>query len=215
MIFPTDFIPLAEETGLIMPIGLWVLENACKQLKVWETDPSKQHLQLAVNVSAIQFRQPNFKEQVTDVLRKTGINPSRLKLELTESLVLDNVDDTIEKMKALKQIGVQFAMDDFGTGYSSLSSLKKLPFDQLKIDQSFVHDIATNADDAIIVQTIIAMASNLGMTVIAEGVETEQQKSFLIKHNCVNFQGYLFGKPVPLEEFEQLLDCHPNYAAII
>lgn len=202
VISPADFIPLAEETGLIIPIGLWVLETACLQLRQWQKDPERQHLQLAVNVSARQFRQANFSQQVTGILLKTGALPSNLKLELTESALLDNIEDTIEKMKLLKRLGVQFSMDDFGTGYSSLSYLKKLPIDQLKIDQSFVRNITSDPDDATIVQTIIAMAHNLGITVIAEGVETDQQKAFLIQHNCRNFQGYLFGKPAPIEEFE-------------
>jgi len=210
MISPNDFIPLAEETGLIVPIGLWVLENACEQLKRWQIDPKKRHLHLAVNVSARQFQQPDFYQQVLGLLQKTGIEPSRLKLELTESCVVDNIEDTIEKMKALKKIGVQFSMDDFGTGYSSLSSLKKLPLDQLKIDQSFVRDITTDPDDAIIVQTIIAMANNMKLSVIAEGVETEQQKAFLTKNNCLYFQGYLFGKPITIEQFEAILNLGDN-----
>ena len=204
MVSPAHFIPVAEETGLIVPIGQWVLETACEQLKAWESDPDKQHLQLAVNVSARQFRQPDFVDLVRSALTKTQANPALLKLELTESLVLDNVAETIDKMLQLKDVGVKFSMDDFGTGYSSLSSLKKLPLDQLKIDQSFVRDITTDRDDAIIVQTIIAMAKNLGMEVIAEGVETEAQRDFLIEQNCHNFQGYLFGRPVPQEEFNAM-----------
>ena len=205
LISPAEFISLAEETGQIVPIGLWALEFSCNQLKVWEVDPRTQHLQLAVNVSARQFRQADFIEQVVQVLYRTRINPSRLKLELTESLVMDNLADTIAKMQALKDIGVQFSMDDFGTGYSSLSSLKKLPLDQLKIDQSFVRDIIHDPENTIIVQTIIAMAHSLGMDVIAEGVETEQQRDFLASHDCLYFQGYLFGKPMPLEDFEKRL----------
>jgi len=211
-ISPADFIPLAEETGLIVPIGLWVLETACNQLKAWESDAGKQHLQLAVNVSARQFRQPDFVDQVLSALHKTGANPARLKLELTESLVLDNLTEAIRKMQAIKQAGVQFSMDDFGTGHSSLSNLKKLPLDQLKIDQSFVRDIATDRDDAIIVQTIIAMAKNMGMEVIAEGVETEDQRAFLAMHDCQRFQGYLFGRPVPIEEFERMFSQSPHPA---
>jgi diguanylate cyclase (GGDEF)-like protein/PAS domain S-box-containing protein len=205
VIMPADFISLAEDTGLIVPIGLWVLETACHQLKVWEAEPSKQHLQLSVNVSARQFKQVDFKDRVIEILQKTGVNASLLKLELTESLMLNKIEDTIEKMHALKKFGVQFSMDDFGTGYSSLYTLKKLPLDQLKIDQSFVRDIATDPDDAIIVQTIIAMTSSMGMAVIAEGVETELQREFLLKHDCLNFQGYFFGKPVTLGEFERLV----------
>jgi len=202
---PTDFIPLTEETGLILPIGLWVLQTACAQIKRWESNALTRHLQLAVNVSAHQFRQADFVEQVSEVIRHNAIHPHRLKLELTETLVLDDIDDTVTKMHRLRDIGVCFSMDDFGTGYSSLSSLKKLPLDQLKIDQSFVRDISTDPDDAIIVQTIIAMAKNLGMEVIAEGVETEAQRAFLEQNHCLLYQGYLFSKPVPLEQFEQLL----------
>ncbi len=205
VISPAEFIPLAEDTGLIVPIGLWVLEHACQQLKTWSLDPNKKTLQLAVNVSARQFRQADFTQQLIDLLGKTGVENSRLKLELTESLVQENIEETIAKMKLLKQSGVQFSMDDFGTGYSSLSSLKRLPLDQLKIDQSFVRNITTDSDDATIVQTIIAMAKHLDMEVIAEGVETEQQKAFLVRHDCRRFQGYLFAKPLPIKQFEALL----------
>lgn len=202
---PAEFIPLAEETGLILLIGLWVLETACKQLKIWQASVHTEHLQLAVNVSSRQFYQTDFVEQVTQVLADHQINPERLKLELTESLVLDDIDGTIVKMHALRAIGIQFSMDDFGTGYSSLSSLKKLPLNQLKIDQSFVRDITSDEDDAVIVQTIIAMANKLGMEVIAEGVETQAQRSFLKKNGCFLFQGYLFSKPIPIDQFELLL----------
>jgi EAL domain-containing protein (putative c-di-GMP-specific phosphodiesterase class I) len=161
-------------------------------------------LQLAVNVSARQFRQANFVEQVSQVLRRNAINPDRLKLELTESLVLDDIDDSIRKMNALREIGVHFSMDDFGTGYSSLAYLTRLPLDQLKIDQSFVHNIGVITTDAVIVQTIIGMANNLGMEVIAEGLETEAQRLFLEQHDCQVYQGYLFSKPLPVEQFELL-----------
>ena len=202
---PADFIPLAEATGLILPIGLWVLETACNQIKMWESDIHTQHLMLAVNVSACQFHLVDFVEQVRQVILRSGINSERLKLELTESLVLDNIDDTIIKMNALLKMGVHFSMDDFGTGYSSLSSLKKLPLNQLKIDQSFVRDIASNHDDVVIVQTIIAMAKSLGIAVIAEGVETEVQRAFLELHDCPLYQGYLFSRPVSIEQLEELL----------
>ncbi|MGZ8236082.1 sensor domain-containing protein, partial [Methylobacter tundripaludum] len=205
LVTPLEFISLTEETGLILPIGLWVLETACTQLKIWEGKAATQYLQLAVNVSARQFHQADFVEQVCTVLEKTAIKPDRLKLELTESLVLDNIDDTIIKMQALKEIGVRFSMDDFGTGYSSLAYLTQLPLDQLKIDQSFVRNIGVKPNDAIIVQTIIGMAESLGMEVIAEGVETEEQRAFLELHGCPACQGYLFGKPVPLVEFESSL----------
>ena len=205
LVAPGQFIPLAEETGLIVPIGQWVLEVACEQLKRWGNNPATAHLLMAVNVSARQFRQPDFVGLVRDILEGSGVDPSRLKLELTESLVLDNVADTIEKMHALKAVGVRFSIDDFGTGYSSLSYLKRLPIDQLKIDQSFVRDVITDPGDAVIVQTIIGMAGNLGLNVIAEGVETEAQREFLVLHGCRMFQGYLFSRPVPLADFEALL----------
>jgi len=205
MTLPEAFIPVAEETGLIVAIGLWVLESVCHQLKVWEQEPGKDHLHVAVNVSARQFQQANFVGQIIDVLEATEVNPARITLELTESMVLANIPEAISKMQALKQRGIKFAMDDFGTGHSSLSSLQKLPLDQLKIDQSFIHDIAENHDGVVIVQTIIAMANKLGMEVIAEGVETKAQKDFLIQQHCLNFQGYLFGQPMPVNEFEQAL----------
>jgi diguanylate cyclase (GGDEF)-like protein/PAS domain S-box-containing protein len=205
LVSPGEFIALAEETKLILPIGLWVLDSACALLKTWEDIPQARSLQLAVNVSAHQFHQDCFVEQVCTILEKHAVQADRLKLEITETMLLDNIDDTIIKMNALKKIGVYFSMDDFGTGYSSLSSLKKLPIDQLKIDQSFVRDIVTDPDDAIIVQTIIAMANKLGMDVIAEGVETEEQRAFLELQGCPAIQGYLFGKPVPIEQFERLL----------
>jgi len=207
---PLHFIPLAEESGLILSIGHWVLQTACVKLKAWESDPIARHLQLAVNVSARQFRQADFVEQVCAVLDATAIDPARLKLELTESLVLDNVNDTIVKMQALKDIGVSFSMDDFGTGYSSLAYLSQLPLDQVKIDQSFVRNIGVKNTDAVIVQTIIGMANNLGLNVIAEGVETLEQRDFLERNGCPNYQGYLFGRPVPVGEFESsLLEMNP------
>jgi diguanylate cyclase (GGDEF)-like protein/PAS domain S-box-containing protein len=205
LVSPVDFIPLAEESNLILAIGQWVLKTACDQIKIWESSVQRQHLQLAVNVSSRQFYQKDFVEQVAQILSQNAINPNKLKLELTESLVLDDIEDTIFKMNALRKIGVRFSMDDFGTGYSSLSSLKKLPLDQLKIDQSFVRDISIDQDDTIIVETIIAMANKLNIEVIAEGVETETQRAFLEQHDCQLFQGYLFSKPVPIEQFELLL----------
>ncbi len=205
LVSPLEFIPLAEQTGLILPIGLWVLETACAQLKTWETVPMARHLQLAVNVSPRQFHQDCFVEQVCEVLERYAIQPDRLKLELTESLVLDDIEDTIIKMLALKARGVNFSMDDFGTGFSSLSYLTKLPLNQLKIDQSFVRNLGVKHSDAVIVQTIISMGHNLGMEVIAEGVETEEQRAFLELHGCPAIQGYLIGRPMPLEEFERQL----------
>ena len=201
MISPVQFIPVAEETGLILPLGLWVLQTACAQLKQWESDPRTRKLSLAVNVSAKQFRQPGFVKQVSEVIEQNNIDPSRLKLELTESTVLENVADTIGKMHKLKAMGVRFAMDDFGTGYSSLAYLTQLPLDQLKIDQSFVRNIGTKSTDSTIVQTIIGMANNLGIEVIAEGVETQVQRDFLWGAGCRLYQGHLFGRPVPVAEF--------------
>jgi diguanylate cyclase (GGDEF)-like protein/PAS domain S-box-containing protein len=205
IVSPSDFIPLTEESGLILAIGQWVMETACAQLKVWEGSGYTRSLQLSINVSSRQFRQVDFVGQVNQILRLNGITPNKLKLELTESVVLDDIEDTILKMKALREIGVHISMDDFGTGHSSLSSLRKLPLDQLKIDQSFVSDILIDPDDAVIVKTIIAMANSLGIEVIAEGVETEAQRVFLEQNDCPLCQGFLFSKPVPLAEFEQLL----------
>ncbi|MFM9912496.1 MAG: EAL domain-containing protein [Methylophilaceae bacterium] len=206
LISPDKFIPLSEETGLILQIGHWVITIACAQLKLWEIDPRTAHLQLAVNVSARQFQQPGFVDEVMAVLKETGANPFLLKLELTESAVLDDIENTIAKMTALKAIGVRFSVDDFGTGHSSLAYLTRLPLDQLKIDQSFVRNIGIKPTDAVIVRTIIGMAENLGMEVIAEGVETGEQHEFLIMNGCLMFQGYLFGKPIAVNEFEDKLE---------
>ncbi len=182
-----------------------MLETACAQIKAWEENSLTRDLRLAINVSARQFRQPDFAAQVEQALKQAGANPTRLKIELTESLVLDNVSDTITKMQALKVIGVGFSMDDFGTGYSSLSYLKQLPLDQLKIDRSFVNDLPADNNDAAIVQAIITMGRTFGLNVIAEGVETEAQRDFLQQYGCHAFQGYLFSRPIPIEEFEQFL----------
>lgn len=205
LVSPMHFIPLAEETGLILPMGLWILQTACAQLKAWQQNAQTRELSLAVNVSAKQFRQAEFVEQVQRVLLESGAKPSNLKLELTESILLENVDEIISKMRELKVLGVRFSLDDFGTGYSSLQYLKRLPLDQIKIDQSFVRDISQDANDAAIVQTIIAMSKALGLKVIAEGVETKVQQEFLEGHGCHAFQGYLFGKPVTIEQFEERL----------
>jgi diguanylate cyclase (GGDEF)-like protein/PAS domain S-box-containing protein len=208
MISPFDFIPLAEESGLIIPIGHWVLESACEQLKRWEQFPNRKNWQLSVNVSALQFKQDNFVELVKEVIASKNINPRCLKLELTESMVLENVDLIIKKMEQLNQLGIDFSMDDFGTGYSSLSCLKRLPLKQLKIDQSFVRDITTDPDDAAIVQAIINLSRNLNYDVIAEGVETDAQRQFLFKNGCSQYQGYLFSRPVNSDEFEQLINAN-------
>lgn len=188
-----------------MPIGNFVLRAACTQLKIWEEDLTTCNISLAVNVSARQFRQSDFVEQVCRILEETGADSTKLKLELTETLVLHNVNETIEKMQALRLVGIRFSMDDFGTGYSSLSYLKKLPLTQLKIDQSFVRDIAEDPSDAVITQTIIGMGNNLGFNVIAEGVETKEQRALLESWGCTAYQGYLFSKPVPIDDFEKLI----------
>ena len=204
-ISPAQFIPLAEDTGLIIPIGKWVLQTACAQLKAWSTTPRTSGLQIAVNVSARQFRQPDFVEVVFDSLKTTGANPSLLKLELTESIVLDNVEEVIDRMLQIKALGVSFSLDDFGTGFSSLSYLKKLPLDQMKIDQSFVRDIDSDPNDAAIVGAIIAMGKSLGIQIIAEGVETESQLHFLNDKGCKNYQGNLFGRPIRIEEWPNII----------
>ncbi len=182
-----------------------MLDAACIQLKTWETDADMCNLKLAINVSAPQFHQADFVEQVKQAIDRHTIRTELLKIELTESLVLDDVEDTIVKMHELRDAGIRFSMDDFGTGYSSLAYLTRLPLDQLKIDQSFVRNIGTNGSDAVIVQTIIGMAHSLNIEVIAEGVETEAQRAFLENQGCVLYQGYLFSKPLPLDEFETKL----------
>jgi diguanylate cyclase (GGDEF)-like protein/PAS domain S-box-containing protein len=208
MVPPDQFIPLAEETGLILSIGQWVLEAAAARIKAWENTPATCELVVSVNVSAREFRQPDFVTQVLAVVHRHAINPARLKLELTESILLENIESTIATMNALKRGGVQLSLDDFGTGYSSLQYLKQLPLSQLKIDQSFVRDLANDPNDKAIVRTIIAMAHSLNLDVIAEGVETEEQRRFLEENGCAHYQGYLFCKPVPSEEFEeQLKQC--------
>jgi len=202
---PDQFIPIAEESSLILDIGHWVLETACRQLAVWGNDEHKCNLELAVNVSARQFKSKGFVDDVAAVIKAQCINPARLKLELTESVVLENIADVVTKMHALKALGIKLSMDDFGTGYSSLSCLKQLPFDQIKIDRSFVRDIVTDQNDAVMVQTIIEMAHNFSLNSVAEGVEIEAQLDFLKLHGCMVYQGYLFSKPVPVAEFEALL----------
>jgi EAL domain-containing protein (putative c-di-GMP-specific phosphodiesterase class I) len=205
LVSPAQFIPLAEDTGQILSIGKWVLETACIQLKAWQQDTLTCDLILAVNVSAKQFRQPDFVPQVQAAIKRYAIDSRLLKLELTESMLVSNVEETIKTMNELREVGVRFSLDDFGTGYSSLQYLKRLPLDQVKIDQSFVRDIATDSNDKAIVRTIIAMAYSLNLDVIAEGVETEAQRQLLLKKGCKQYQGYLFGKPVPIEQFEESL----------
>jgi len=199
---PAQFIPLAEETGLILPIGQWVLETACAQLTAWAADPTLAHLTMAVNVSARQFSQPDFVDSVLTTLASTGATAKLLKLELTESMLVDDVENIIAKMAALKVHGVAFSLDDFGTGYSSLAYLKRLPLSQLKIDQGFVRNIVTDPNDAAIAKMVVVLAESMGLSVIAEGVELQAQADFLAHLGCHAYQGYLFSRPLPLADFE-------------
>lgn len=205
---PAEFIPLAEETGIILPLGQWVLEAACTQLALWAHQPDMAHLSLAVNVSPRQFHHPEFVEQVLATVQRTGASAARLKLELTEGMLVSNVEDVIAKMVQLKSAGVGFALDDFGMGYSSLSYLKRLPLDQLKIDQSFVRDILVDPNDAAISRMVIVLADNLGLTVVAEGVETIEQRDFLAREGCRVYQGYFYSHPLALEDFKQYVKGH-------
>ena len=210
LISPAEFIPVAEQTGLITPLGNWVLGTACTQLSEWSQQPHMAHLTLAVNVSAHQFGQANFVEQVQTTAARTGANPRMLKVELTESMLAHDIEDIILKMHALKEIGVGTSLDDFGTGYSSLSYLKRLPLDQLKIDQSFVRDVMANGNDASIAKTIINLGKDLHFTVIAEGVETAGQRDFLMANDCHRFQGYLFSKPITAPQLSQFVTQSPS-----
>jgi diguanylate cyclase (GGDEF)-like protein/PAS domain S-box-containing protein len=205
LVLPADFIPMAEETGLILPLGFWVLETACAQLAAWSERTDTQHLTMAVNISARQASRPDFVRQVLSVLAHTHARPERLKLELTETLLFENSEDIIAKMLELKSKGVGFSLDDFGTGYSSLSYLNRLPLDQLKIDQSFVREVLNETNDAAIAETIVALGMTLGLSVVAEGVETAAQRDFLISKGCHLFQGYFFCRPMPLTEFEEFV----------
>ncbi|MDD2833256.1 MAG: EAL domain-containing protein [Methylotenera sp.] len=201
-VLPVDFIPLAEQLGMMVPIGHWVLAQACKQLASWALKPETAHLTLSVNVSAPQFSESEFVPKLLALIECTGIDAKRLKLELTESMLVKDAEDVIAKMALLKKVGVGVALDDFGTGYSSLSYLKRLPLDQLKIDQSFIRDILTDLHDAAIARTIIALGQELGLKVIAEGVEAEAQRSFLLENGCYAFQGYWFSHPLPIAQFD-------------
>ena len=205
LVLPSEFIPIAEETGMILALGQWVVEAGCRQLAQWAATPKTARLKLAINVSARQFQEPDFVPKIAEVIEKTGANPARLTLELTESVLVDNVEDIIEKMLALKTIGVNFALDDFGTGYSSLFYLKRLPLDQLKIDRPFVRDVLVDPDDAAIARMIVALGQTLGLTVVAEGIETAAQRDFLAESGCHNYQGYFFSPALPQEEFELLV----------
>jgi diguanylate cyclase (GGDEF)-like protein len=202
VIQPDEFIPTAEESGLIVPLGLMILQNACDQLAKWACIPKMAELSIAVNVSAIQFHQPQFVSEVLAELKRSGANPLRLNLELTESVMIYDLKDVFQKMAILKASGIAFSLDDFGTGYSCLSYLKRLPLDRLKIDKSFIQNILDDKDDAAIAQMIIALSQSLGMEVSAEGVENKAQRDCLEGMGCHMYQGYLFGRPLPVKEFE-------------
>jgi len=203
MVSPLEFIPLAEDSGLIVPLGNWILETACQQLVQWSKESTAAHLSIAINVSARQFQQHNFVEQLQQILTRTGADPHQLKLELTESMLVDNPEDITTKMDALKTHGIKFSLDDFGTGYSSLSYLKRLPINELKIDKSFVNDILTDPNDAAIARMIIRLAQSMELKVIAEGVETKEQRDWLEQEGCFKYQGYYFGRPMPVEKFDE------------
>jgi len=209
---PQKFIPLAEETGLILPLGDWVLESACQQIADWAAAPQTAHLRIAVNISAKQLLNPAFTENVLTILRRTGANADNLELELTESTFVDKVEEAIARMTELKSYGLRFSLDDFGTGYSSLSYLRRLPLDQLKIDKAFVRDLLRDKSSSAIAQSIITLSKALGLSVIAEGVETEEQREFLARLGCPAFQGFLFSEPLPLEEFKKRLPVKPKSA---
>ena len=212
LVSPGEFIAVAEQTGLIIPLGIWVLKTACTQLADWAQQPGMEQMTLSVNASAQQFGQANFVAQVQAATQHSGANPHRLKVELTESMLAHDIEDIIQKMHALKAIGVGTSLDDFGTGFSSLSYLKRMPLDQLKIDQSFVRDVLTNENDASIAKTIINLGKDLHFTVIAEGVETTGQRDFLMQNGCHRFQGYLFSKPITAAAFLHLCHHAPNAA---
>ncbi|MGF7180525.1 EAL domain-containing protein (putative c-di-GMP-specific phosphodiesterase class I) [Tunturiibacter psychrotolerans] len=213
LLSPAEFIPFAEEKGLINSLGQWVLEAACIQLITWSLRPETAHLTIAINISAREFCHPDFVARMLAVVDRLGADPRKLILEFTERVMFGTMDETITKMTALKARGVCFSLDDFGIGYSSLAYLKSMPLDQLKIDRSFVRDLLTNPADAVIVRTIIALGQSLGMVVLAEGVETEAQRSFLVNHGCRAYQGFLFGRPGPVEDLglgvrsNQATDC--------
>jgi diguanylate cyclase (GGDEF)-like protein len=209
LVSPAGFIPFAEESGLIVPMGKWVLQTACAQLAQWALQPALAHLTVAVNISARQLKLPSFVAEVLAIVDQSGANPNRLKLELTESLVLDNVEGVIAKMAELEGHGVRFSLDDFGTGHSSLAYLKRLPLNQLKIDQSFVRDILIDPNDAAIAKMVIALAETLNLAVIAEGVETAEQRDALAHQGCYAYQGYFYGRPMPVADFEATVFAPP------
>lgn len=202
---PDDFIPLAESTGLMIPIGDWVLRSACVQLARWQANPASANVTLAVNVSASQFAEPDFVQRVLTIVRETGVPISLLKLELTESMLADDIDEVVRKMTELRSHGVRLSLDDFGTGFSSLNYLRQLPLDQLKIDRSFVRNMLRSNKDASIAKTVVALGQSLGLDVIAEGVETSEHRSFLADMGCTSFQGYYFAKPLASADFDAFM----------
>jgi len=210
LVLPAEFIEMAELTGLIVPLGQWVLETAFTQLERWSKRAETSEIIMAVNVSALQFQQTGFVADVLSALQKTGANPGRLKLELTESLLITNLEDVVGKMHSLKDKGIKLSLDDFGTGYSSLLHLKRLPLDELKIDKGFIRDILTHPKDAPIAKMVISLASSMGISVIAEGVETEAQRDYLALHDCHFYQGYLFSRPLPIHQMDELLLKTPS-----
>jgi EAL domain-containing protein (putative c-di-GMP-specific phosphodiesterase class I) len=208
LVLPGSFITLAEQTGLILPIGRWALEVACAQLQVWARYRTTRHLTLAVNISQNQFRDSDFVQQVLRLIERYNIDASRLELELTESILVNDVQDIVDKMSALRDRGVRLSLDDFGTGFSSLSYLKRLPFNKIKIDQSFVRDILVDSHDAAIVRTVVALGQSLNLAVLAEGVESEGQRQFLLKVGCELFQGYLYSPALPIAAFNSFVLQH-------
>jgi EAL domain-containing protein (putative c-di-GMP-specific phosphodiesterase class I) len=211
LVLPENFIALAESTGLIVPLGRWVMNKVCEQLSLWSKKSDTAHLSLAVNVSARELQESDFVPYVLKCLRQWSVAPNLLRIELTESVLAHRVDDIIVIMHALKEHGVGFALDDFGTGYSSLSYLKLLPLDLLKIDRSFIRDVLNDPNDAAIARTIVALGTSLGLSVVAEGVETNEQRHFLASIGCYAYQGFLFGNPMPMDQFEAFLR-HPGQA---
>jgi EAL domain-containing protein (putative c-di-GMP-specific phosphodiesterase class I) len=209
---PAEFIPLAEETGLILPLGSWVLQSACAQLAAWAGRRGFEDIKIAVNICAQQAAEPNFIEEVVSAVTKFGANPTNLELEITENTLVSNFEDVITKMTALKSLGIRFALDDFGTGYSSLSYLKRLPLDWLKIDKSFIRDLLVDVNSGAITQTIISLGHAMGLSVIAEGVEIEQQRDFLTVMGCHAFQGYLISPPLAIDDFERMVPSIPDTA---
>ena len=208
LVMPGQFIEAAEQSRLILPMGHWVLETACAQLKVWSAQVHTNRLRLAVNISPLQFSQDNFVPQILEMIDRHGIDAGLLELELTETMLASNLQEIIAKMSMLKTRGVAFSLDDFGTGYSSLNYLKRLPLNQLKIDQSFIRDVLTDSNDASIARTVVALGHNLGLSVIAEGVETQEQRTFLVESGCELFQGYLFSKPLSIDHFNAFVAQH-------